>query len=92
MNKNLMVLLLRTLLREELTEKAMLLTFKEAGIVTGKEGLIVKFTDGSELQITVEDSKNFKEHREDETEKSSNLKIKKKLINYPQNSGKYFVY
>lgn len=92
MNKNLMVLLLRTLLKEELTEKAMLLTFKEAGIVTDEEGLIVRFTDGSELQITVEDVKNFKEHREDVAKKSSNLKIKKRLISYPQNSGKYFVY
>ncbi|MHB1041300.1 MAG: hypothetical protein ACYC0Q_00450 [Eubacteriales bacterium] len=61
MNRNQMVRLLKILLEEELTEKARLLTFGEAGVLTTNEGLVVRLADGKEFQITIVQSRIGKE-------------------------------
>ncbi|WP_434512023.1 hypothetical protein [Desulfitobacterium sp. AusDCA] len=54
MSRNQLVRLLKILLEEELTEKARLLTFGEVQL--NSEGLILRFTNGKEFQITVNET------------------------------------
>ena len=53
MDRTQMVYLLKSLLEEELTKEASIITFGERGVLTSNEGLYVRLTKGTEFQITV---------------------------------------
>ena len=54
MNKNQVIHLLKTLLKEELIEDAYLLAFKDTEAPTNKAELIVQLAGGKEFQITLD--------------------------------------
>ncbi|KPU45984.1 hypothetical protein OXPF_04640 [Oxobacter pfennigii] len=92
MNKHLLVRLLKFFLEEKLGGKAKLLTFKEAGMLASNDGLVVRFDNEDEFQITLVQSKIGKEDEQGKNEESRDSKNQKGKMDYPQNTGKKLLY
>ena len=54
MRKSQVIQLLKDLLHAELTEDTYLLTLKETEAIKNERGLVLRFADGQELQVTVD--------------------------------------
>ena len=54
MRKSQVIQLLKDLLHAELTEDTYLLTLRETEEIKNERGLVLRFADGQELQVTVD--------------------------------------